>query len=83
MQSKFIQVVAMHIHTHLSLYVISSCKDELSQVVSDVGAWWGVCDGVREWLREAESLLADQRPLAGSVDIVEKQRNAIQVTNMT
>ena len=52
-------------------------------MVSDVGVWWGVCDGVREWLREAELLLADQRPLAGSVDIVEKQRNAIQVTKMT
>ena len=44
-----------------------------------MGEWWGECDGVREWVGAAEGRLVDVRPLAGSVDIVEEQRNSVQV----
>ena len=35
--------------------------------------------GVKRWVGEVEGRLVDQRPLAGSVDIVEEQRNSVQV----
>ena len=35
--------------------------------------------GVKRWTGEVEGRLVDQRPLAGSVDIVEEQRNSVQV----
>ena len=35
--------------------------------------------GVKRWTGEVEGTLVDQKPLAGSVDIVEEQRNSVQV----
>ena len=35
--------------------------------------------GVKRWTGEVEGRLVDQRPLAGSVNIVEEQRNSVQV----
>ena len=61
------------------LIFCSSYKQELSEVVTDVCGWWGGCVGVKRWTGEVEGRLVDQRPLAGSVDIVEEQRNSVQV----
>ena len=38
--------------------------------------------GVKRWTGEVEGRLVDQRPLAGSVDIVEEQRNSVQVSTL-
>ena len=64
------------------LYFVSSYKLELSEVVTDVCGWWGGCVGVKRWTGEVEGRLVDQRPLAGSVDIVEEQRNSVQVSTL-
>ena len=62
-----------------SHFLFPSYKQELSEVVTDVCGWWGGCVGVKRWTGEVEGRLVDQRPLAGSVDIVEEQRNSVQV----
>ncbi len=48
-------------------------------MVSDVGAWWGACEGVREWVSESMGEMARERPLAGSEDIVAQQLSRVQV----
>ena len=62
-----------------SLLSPHSYKDELSLVVSNVGEWWGECVEVMGWLGEVEQTLTNQRPLAGSVTLLEDQKNTIQV----
>ena len=62
-----------------SHFLFPSYKQELSEVVTDVCGWWGGCVGVKRWVGEVEGRLVDQRPLAGSVNIVEEQRNSVQV----
>lgn len=57
---------------------IESFQQELSGVVGDVCAWWGGCEGVRQWVEEAVSVLAEERPLASSVDLVDAQNRRLE-----
>lgn len=36
--------------------------------------------GVKKWTGDVEGRLVEQKPLAGSVDIVEEQRSTVQVS---
>ncbi len=56
-----------------------SLQQELSEVTEDVGQWWGGCEETSQWLGETEGNLVAHKPLASSLDIVEKQRQGVQV----
>ena len=64
----------------LIFLLIFSYKQELNEVVLDVSGWWGGCVGVKKWTGDVEGRLVEEKPLAGSVDIVEEQRNTVQVS---
>ena len=54
-------------------------KQELSDVTSDLSGWWGGCEGVTQWMSDAEKTLSGNKPLASSVDIVKEQKTDIEV----
>ncbi len=79
-------VLCRHVHVccryrkhELFLCLCPRLRDELSALVSDVGEWWGTCEGVREWVSESMGEMARERPLAGSEDIVAQQLSRVQV----
>lgn len=41
--------------------------------------WWGGCEGLRQWAEEALRELADDKPLASNIDILENQKRKLQV----
>lgn len=56
-----------------------SRREELEKIVADVGGWWNRCEGLSQWLGETESDMTTHKPLASSLDIIEKQKNSVQV----
>ena len=55
-------------------------QEELSEVVEGMKGWWGGCEGVGVWMSGAEEGMVSHKPLASSVDIIDKQRAAIKVS---
>ncbi len=61
-------------------FYVTRLQGELSEIVEGVKGWWKGCDGVGVWLSETEESMVTHKPLASSVDIIEKQRAAVQVS---
>ncbi len=51
---------------------------ELSGVREEVGRWWSDCEGTTHWLGDTESDLVTHKPLASSLDIIQKQKAGVQ-----
>lgn len=49
-------------------------------MVAEVKGWWGGCEGVCLWQGETEESMVSHKPLASSVDIIEKQRANVKVS---
>ena len=54
-------------------------ESELGGVVDGVGEWWGGCEEMCQWLGEAEESLIAHKPLASSLNIIQQQKNSVQV----
>ena len=54
-------------------------ESELVGVVGGVGEWWGPCEEMCQWLGEAEESLVAHKPLASSLDIIQQQKQSVQV----
>lgn len=48
-------------------------------MVESVGTWWSGCEEVSRWLGDTERDMVTHRPLASSLDIIEKQKTSVQV----
>ena len=59
---------------------VSIAAAELKQVVINVSGWWPDCVRVRENINEVEIQLAEDKPLAGSLEVIRQQDESIQVT---
>ena len=62
-----------------SLSSLCSRQQELSEVMKEVGVWWGGCDQTSTWLADTEGNLIVHKPLASSLDIIEQQKTSVQV----
>ena len=59
--------------------VLSSHERELCGVREEVGKWWSGYEGATHWLGETEGDLITHKPLASSLDIIQRQKDSVQV----
>ena len=64
-----------------SLFCFMKCshQQELSGMIERVDEWWSVCEEVCHWLSDTEKKLVTHKPLASSTDLIEQQKNSLQV----
>ena len=54
--------------------------DELKHIVASVSSWWPDCIRAKEVISELEMQLAEDLPLAGSLEVIRQQDESFQVT---
>ena len=59
--------------------VLFSREQELCGVWEEVGKWWSGYEGATQWLGETEGDLITHKPLASSLDIIQRQKDSVQV----
>ena len=62
------------------MYIVESQGTELSELVDSVSYWWAECEMVRGRVSEMTQDLSDAYPLAGTIPVIQKQDETIQVS---
>ena len=62
------------------MYIVESQGTELSELVDSVSCWWAECEMVRGRVSEMTQDLSDAYPLAGTIPVIQKQDETIQVS---
>ena len=64
------------------LFLVEAENTELTEVVDSVSCWWTEFETIQTKIHETRESLTDSYPLAGSVSVINKQDENIQVINI-